>query len=113
MSLSVKDGLISEGILTLVPLPEKCAKSRPLRSKFKYVVYCKGREIQSFCSGANLASFVGNVIKVKLSSEVKPPLDPLSRRITETNRINESSRCKIDSLQSQLLFGHFFLNHNG
>ena len=42
---------------------------------FEYVVYCKGREFQTFCSGPRFGTFFGNVTKVKIPSEIKLPLE--------------------------------------
>ena len=60
-----KGGLISEDILNLVPnhAPEQ-----------KIVVYYFGQEIQISAQGHDLAPFVGNGTKVKIPSEINPPL---------------------------------------
>ena len=53
-----KSDLISEGILTFLPLPTKCAKSRPWAENLYYiVVYWYVWEIQIFCSGARFDTF--------------------------------------------------------
>ena len=53
---AVKVGLISD-VLTLVTLPKKGCQISPLSRKFELVVYWKGQEIQTFCSGLIFGTF--------------------------------------------------------
>ena len=59
-----KGSLISEGILTLVPLPKKGAKSCPRKLDNKRDL------IRIFCPGARF----GNGTKVRIAAEIKQPL---------------------------------------
>ena len=72
--MDAKGGLISEGILTLVPFPTKCAKSWPWAENLNKLFTEKGEKFESSAQGQDLASFVGNVSKIKIPSEIKPPL---------------------------------------
>ena len=47
----IKDDLISEGILTLTPLPIKGAKSLPRVENFKKLFSALGEKFKFFCSG--------------------------------------------------------------
>ena len=72
-----KGGLISQGISFLVPLPIIGAKSLPWAENLNKLFTVMGQEIKFFCSsaqGSNLAPFVGNGTKIKIPSEIKPPL---------------------------------------
>ena len=69
-----KGGLISEGILTLVSLPIKGAKSLPWAENLNKLFTEKGRKFEFSAQGQDLAPFVGNVTKIKIHSEIKSPL---------------------------------------
>ena len=56
---------ISEGILTLVPLPTKCAKSHPWAENLNKLFTEKSGKFEFSAQGQeDLATFVGNVTKV-------------------------------------------------
>ena len=64
--MDAKGGLISEGILTLVPLPTKCAKSHPWAENLNKLYTEKGRKFQfSAQVQEDLANLVGNVTNVQ------------------------------------------------
>jgi hypothetical protein len=78
-----KGDLISEGILNLVPLPTKGAKSLPwaenlnfppitVNNLFKFSAQCQ--ITPWYISGSDLARFIANGTKVKIPSEIKIPL---------------------------------------
>ena len=72
-----KGGLISEGILSLVPLPTKGAKAHPWAEHLNFPPITVNKlHIQIFCSGPgnDFAPFVGNGTNIKRLSETKPPL---------------------------------------
>ena len=71
-----KGGLISEGIVTLVPLPVKSAKSLPLANSLNKLitVITIGRKYKFSAQGSDLAPFVDHGNKIKVPSEIKPPL---------------------------------------
>ena len=70
-----KCGLTSEGILILVPLPTKGAKSL-LRRKFEFPSKTVNNLLFKFSAQeSNLAPFVGDGNKVKIPSEIKPLLE--------------------------------------
>ena len=74
MNTFTKGGLISEVILSLVPLPTKGAKSL-LRRKFEFPSKTVNNLLFKFSAQeSNLAPFVGDGNKVKITSEIKPPL---------------------------------------
>ena len=93
-----KGSLISEGNLTLVPLPIERCQITPLIRKFEYVVYCLGAE-NSNSLLSNLAPFLGNGTKIKIPSDMQPPLLTLSsikreKRILKTFfRSSFSQKC--------------------
>ena len=59
---SPKGGLISEGILTLVPLPKISAKSHPWAERLNFLAFSANNlGIQIFCSGARFGTFFGEV----------------------------------------------------
>ena len=62
----IKGGLISEGILTLVPLPAKCAKLISRAEDFNKLFTEKGRKFKVSAQGCDLALFVGNGSKDKI-----------------------------------------------
>ena len=66
-----KGGLISEGILTLVPLPKRSANSLPWAENLNKLFTVKGRKFKLSAEGRDLALFVGNGTKVKIPSEIK------------------------------------------
>ena len=73
IELKVKGGLISEGILTSVLLPTKCAKSL-LSRKFEFPGLNSKQLIIFSAQESDLAPFVGNGTKVKKKlSDIKPP----------------------------------------
>ena len=69
-----KGELISEGILTLVPLPTKGAKSNPWAENLNKLFTEKVRKFKFSVQGRDLASFVGKGTKFKIPSEIKTPL---------------------------------------
>ena len=70
-----KGGLISEGILTLVPLPKISAKSHPWAERLNFLAFSANNlGIQIFCSGARFGTFFGNGVKAEIPSEIKLPL---------------------------------------
>ena len=71
---SKKGGLISEGILTLVPLPTKGAKSLSCAENLNKLFTVKGGKFKFSAQGRDLALFVDNGTKVKILSEIKLPL---------------------------------------
>ena len=71
-----KDGLISEGILTLVPLPTKGAKSLLSRIFEFYFHFSKLTAQES-----NLIPFVINGAKIKIPYENKRPLGKTYEKI--------------------------------
>ena len=73
--MDAKGGLISEGILTLVPFPTKCAPNLAPEQKIWISCLLKRAGNSNFLLGQILVSFVGNVSKVKIPSEIKPPLE--------------------------------------
>ena len=66
-----KGGSISEGNLSLDPLPKKGAKSLPWPTKFLILSI---KENKQLTQKSTLARFIGNGTKVKLPSEIKPTL---------------------------------------
>ena len=74
LSVYIKGSLIPEDILTVVPLPEKSAKFRPWAESLNFLPFYGKQLIQIFCSGARFGTFFGNGTKVKIPSEIKPPL---------------------------------------
>ena len=72
-----KGDLISEGILNLVLLPTKDAKSHPKAENLYFLPFSVNNSLFKFSAyGQDLASFVGNGTKIKIPSEIKPPLEP-------------------------------------
>ena len=69
-----KGGLISEVILTLVPLPTKGVKSLFLTENLNVLPITVNNLFKFSARKSDLAPFVGNGTKVKTSSEIKPPL---------------------------------------
>ena len=69
-----KGGLISEGILTLVPLPAKSAKSLYWAENLNFPPLTVNSLFKFSALESNLAHIVGNGTEVKLFSEIKPPL---------------------------------------
>ena len=72
--MSVKGGFISEGILNLVTLPSKGAKSFPWTENSNFPPSSVNNLLKFSAQGRDLAYFVGNGSKVKIPSEIKPPL---------------------------------------
>ena len=72
--LIVKGGLISEGILTLVPLLTKSAKSLPQAEISNFPPFSVNILFKFSVQGRDLALVFGNGTKFKISSEIKPPL---------------------------------------
>ena len=60
--------------LASVPLPTKGAKLLPLVEKVNSFFTVKGRKFKFSAQEKDLAPFVGNGTKVKIPSEIKPPL---------------------------------------
>ena len=75
----IKGGLISEGILSLVPLPKLGAKSCPWAEKLNKLFNEKGGKFKLSAQGQNLAPFFGNGTKVKIPSKIKLPLHCIGR----------------------------------
>ena len=73
-----KGSLNSEGILTLVPLTKKRCQKRgqisSLSRKFEFPTLFSKQLIQLFCLGARFGTYSGNGTKIKIPSEIKPPL---------------------------------------
>ena len=74
VSNTFKGGLISEGILILVQLPTQCAKLLPWAKNLSFSVHNNEKLIQIFCSRDGFGNSIGNGTKVKILSEIKPPL---------------------------------------
>jgi hypothetical protein len=75
LSVYIEGSLISEDILTLVPLPKKGAKFRPWAESLDFLPFYSKQLIQIFCSGARFGTFFfGNGTKVKIPSEIKQSL---------------------------------------
>ena len=72
--LVYQSGLISEGILYFVPLATKGAKSLPCAENLNFSPITVSNLFKSSAQWNNLALFVGNGTKVKIPSEIKPPL---------------------------------------
>ena len=68
---STKGGLTSEGILTLVPLPKRGAKSCHWAENLNKLFTVKGGKFKLSAQGRDLSLFVGNGTKVKIPSEIK------------------------------------------
>ena len=70
-------GLISEGILNLVmvPLPTKGVKSLPWAENLNFPPFTVNNLIKFSAQGRDLAPFFDNGTKVKIPSEIKPPLE--------------------------------------
>ena len=73
--MRTKGDLISESILTLVPLPIKVAKSIPRAENLNKLFIVMDGKLKFSVQGSNLAPFVGNGTKIKIPSEIKPPLN--------------------------------------
>ena len=69
-----KGSLISEGIFTLFSLPTKGAKSHPWTESLNFPPFTVNNLFKFSAQGRDLAPFFGNGIKVKIPSEIKPPL---------------------------------------
>ena len=69
-----KGGLISEGILTLVPLPKKVPNYTLEQILNGKLFTEKSRKFEFSAQGRGFPTFVGNGTKVKILSEIKPPL---------------------------------------
>ena len=67
-----KSGLISEGILTLVPLPTKSAKLFHWAEDLNKLLTVMGEKFKFSAQGSDLAPFVANGTKYKIPSEIKP-----------------------------------------
>ena len=80
-AMSVKGGFISGGILNLVTLPSKGAKSFPLTENSNFPPSSINNLLKFSAQGRDLAYFVGNGSKVKIPSEIKPPLTGQKRGI--------------------------------
>ena len=69
-----KGGLISESILTLVPLPTKGAESLPWEEKSNFPPFSVNNLLKFSAQGSDLAPFVGNGTKPKIPFEIKQEL---------------------------------------
>ena len=67
-------GLISEDVLTLVPLPTKGAKSLFRAENVNKLFTVMGRTFKFSVEKSDLTPFVGNGTKVRITSEIKPRL---------------------------------------
>ena len=65
---------MSEAILTLLPLPKKLPNLAPRQKIRKKLFTVKGRKLKLSTQGQGFAPFFGNVTKVKIYSEIEPPL---------------------------------------
>ena len=67
---------------------QKRCQISSLRKKFEQVVYCKGLEIETFCSGLRFGTFFGNVTKIQTPSEIKLPFyfASLQKHINKMNK---------------------------
>ena len=70
-----KGGYISEGILILVPLPRKGAKSCHWADNLNFPPITVNNLFKFSTQGSDLAPFIGNGTKVKIPYEIKPPLN--------------------------------------
>ena len=70
----IKGGLISKGIMTLVTLQKKGAKSCNCADNFNKLFTVKGGKFKLFDQLRDLAPFIGNGTKVKIPSEINLPL---------------------------------------
>ena len=77
-----KGGLILEGILTLVSLPIKGAKSLPWAENFNKLFTGMGEKFKFSAQRSDLAPFVGNGIKIKIPFEIKSPLSRTKKKIS-------------------------------
>ena len=77
LSTAKGGNLISEGILTLVPLPNNGAKSLPWTESLNFPPFTVNNYFKLSVQGSDLAPFLGNGTKVKAPSEIKPPLMPI------------------------------------
>ena len=68
-----KGGLILEGILTLVPLPTKSAKSLSCAENLNFPPLTVD-SLDKFSAQESDLAIVGNGTKVKIPSEIKPPI---------------------------------------
>jgi hypothetical protein len=73
--LSTKGGLISEVILTLVPLAKRGATSWPWAENLGKFFSVKAGKFKLSAQGQDFVLFVGNETKVKIPSEIKLPLE--------------------------------------
>jgi hypothetical protein len=64
--------------LTLVTLPTKGAKSCPGAENLNFPSFSVNNLFKFSAQGQDLAHIVGNGTKVKISSEIKPPLATLN-----------------------------------
>ena len=73
--VSIKGGLILEGILTFVPLPKKSAKSLPWAENLNTKLFTeKGGKFKLSSHGRDLALSFCNGTLFKIPSEIKLPL---------------------------------------
>ena len=68
-----KGDLISESILTLVPLPKRC-QITPLSRNLKTLLTGRCRKFKFSAQMIDLAPFVGNETKIRIPSEIKRAL---------------------------------------
>ena len=76
----IKGSLISEGNLNLVPLPIKNAKLLPWAEKLNFPPIALNKLSKLSAQGSDLALFIGDRTKVKIPSEIKPPLKRIVMR---------------------------------
>ena len=73
-SCQTKSGLISKGILILDPFPTKGAESLPWAENLNFLLLTVNNVFKFSAQGSNLTPFIGNGTKVKIPSEIEPPL---------------------------------------
>ena len=90
-----KGGLISEGILTLVSLPIKGAKSLPWAENLNKLFTGMGEKFKFYAQRSDLTPFVGNSTKIIVPSEIKPPLGIYTQTLYLINYKKTQSHLKL------------------
>ena len=70
-----KDRLISEGILTLVPLPTKFSKLLSWAKNLNRLFTTMGEKMKFCAQKSDMAPYVGNGTRIKIPFEIKQPLE--------------------------------------
>ena len=104
-----KGSLISEGIMTLVPLPTKSVKSRPWAESLNKLFTEKCGKFKFSAQGRDLAPFVGNGTKVKMPSEIKPPLKKIL--LNHRELLFECALCTFANMYRRDLVWHLREHH--